>query len=684
MKKIRFYYHFGVCQVLGIIKKDYSEIYYFNISKLAKFFLSILGLSKKVRIFDFILAEVRDEQGESYCTRIFSKHTISICNEIRDSALKNDKFLCLFAKVFDQDKIFTYMTKYVQEEIRDMVIFCNVINWHMLKHKQFFKNDVVFFVPSSPYAHILRQFALKECNVSLVFCRSMGGVWSLVWSLVKNMGKFFISIIEPLGPKSLISQISKCHRPTHQKPMVGISYAGFGITFSKTERCEFPWLLESQIPYDQVYLYFRRDRIPIQDEALRLLSEKGISYTSFSYSFRNKKAFTRQVGEYQATPRVTRILLFCGLRSLYFWLRACIAGQCPSFRYLNVMLKFVIRYARAYDFYCAKNIAINVDYDVYERACIAEQQALADLGGVSINFQLSNHPLPNVLFATCADVRFIFGSHYREILQRSGTHNKYFICYGYLNDYAFVAAKEKSEQLRKMLRSKGAEFIVSYFDENSSNDRMSGIPHVTSAHIYKKLFNWVIQDETIGLICSPKAPVTLFKRISEIRDFIERAKKTGRCIFMESAYLVKSYPTESAQASDVAIAHLAGGTVAMESYLSGVRTVYLDLEGRYSYPEYIWGKGSIVFDDVDALINAINIYRQHKESLSELGSVNMIPIMKQKDPFQDGYAARRMGQYIYWLLEKMGTGVSRDDVIVYANEQYGKSWGREHIADSLV
>ena len=59
---------------------------------------------------------------------------------------------------------------------------------------------------------------------------------------------------------------------------------------------------------------------------------------------------------------------------------------------------------------------------------------------------------------------------------------------------------------------------------------------------------------------------------------------------------------------------LLSGTVALESYLSGTPVVFLDLEKLYSNPIYQWGKGKVVFDNLDALFfgNPINIEKIQK------------------------------------------------------------------------
>lgn len=147
---------------------------------------------------------------------------------------------------------------------------------------------------------------------------------------------------------------------------------------------------------------------------------------------------------------------------------------------------------------------------------------------------------------------------------------------------------------------------------------------------------------------------------------------------MESgSYVTEQYPTEAAQAADVCVGLLLSGTVALESYLSGTPTVFLDLEKLYSNPVYQWGKGKIVFDSLDDLFSAIQKYREHPESIPGFGDVS--DWVKDRDPFKDGNASLRMGQYISWLFEKLKEGGTREDALEYANLKYAELWGKENV-----
>ena len=188
----------------------------------------------------------------------------------------------------------------------------------------------------------------------------------------------------------------------------------------------------------------------------------------------------------------------------------------------------------------------------------------------------------------------------------------------------------------------------------------------------------MLEDETIGLIVKPVYPKTLYKRIASVSDLIEKAKETGRCVFIDrGSYVTEQYPTEAAQAADLCVGLLLSGTVAIESYLSGTPTVFLDLEKLYSNPIYQWGKGKVVFDSLDDLFSAIRRYRENPISVPGFGDLS--DWVKDRDTFKDGNASLRMGQYISWLFEKFKEGRTRENAIEYANQKYAELWRKENV-----
>jgi hypothetical protein len=255
-----------------------------------------------------------------------------------------------------------------------------------------------------------------------------------------------------------------------------------------------------------------------------------------------------------------------------------------------------------------------------------------------------------------------------------------FIYCGYITDYAFREVKEDSLKLRRQLLDKGVKFIICYFDETPAPDRMHVISNKMVTETYEYIIDTMLEDETLGLVLKPSRPESLYNEIPSIKSMIEKAKASGRCICIDSgSYHTDHYPTEAAQIADLSVCHLYGGTTALESHLSGVRAVFLDLEKLYSNPVYKLGYGEIVFDDIDNLSCAIKQFRDNPESIPGFGDLSAW--VKDRDPFKDGNASLRIGQYINWLFVKIREGKKREEAIEFANQKYAELWGRENIVD---
>ena len=56
-------------------------------------------------------------------------------------------------------------------------------------------------------------------------------------------------------------------------------------------------------------------------------------------------------------------------------------------------------------------------------------------------------------------------------------------------------------------------------------------------------------------------------------------------------------------------------------------------------------------------------------------------MLEELDPFRDGRAAERMGEYIRWLIEGYQYGLGRDMIMANAAERYCNQWGADKITE---
>ena len=670
---IKFISYLEVFQIIKILcsKRIFDEIYYLDISKIGKMLLNFFSINRHLKHFTFFLGEVRDQTGARRSIKIYQEDLSSVCNGIEKNLLEKSPFITAFGEKFNRRKVSLFFKKRLGFEIKEVVVFINVIDWYLNKSGGNSKSSVEVSIEHTLCFEVLKDFASKEYDITLNSYISLRNVFKLAYSLFGNLYLSVIAIVSPIFYSKKYSHGPLRNGKSNSTPVLATKYQPYSLTFDLTSRSDIFWLLKSKIPHDQVLIYFGRTDIPATDVMGSVLRKNGVKSIAMSKGATN----TSKISVYRPS-----ILLAEMLSRLTGSIILKIFKEISNFRleslvYFVGALYFVREYSKAYDFYKCMGIKVNVSSADTVIDDIPRWVALKALGGVSVSYQKSCLEDVDVLLASTTDVYFQFGPYYFPLTQRAGWDNYSTISCGYITDYSFVAVKERSKALRKRIMAKGAKFIVCYFDQGSGDDRLRFISNRKSAYVYERLLRWVIADENIGLLCSPKRPVTLSARISNCVALMEKAKATGRFILMDGDYSSSNYATEAAQASDIVIALLVGGTAGLESSLSGQRTIFLDLEGSYSYPEYRRGRNVIVFDSLDNMINAIERYRWNPESFDELGNIDMMHMIKEKEPFRDGKAAERIGQYLYWLLDSFGKGETREGAMKYANQNYAEMWG---------
>lgn len=663
---------------------EYSHIFYFNAAKNAekavKFFTRLKLLKVEPQPAEFILADVKDEKGECQLAAIV-EDVRNISLRIREKDLINDSFLNHFSSHFDINKVLLFFEKIHAEQIYETVVFIRVSKWHAFREVNSQGKNVVFFLEKDLWSAPLSERAFS-LNVRLhkynpfVKSRSLR-YYSFAQKYVLSKLRAFSLRVEPKEKTrqncETAEATSSFSRDSGKGPLVASWYSCKPVTFSLKQRSDFFWLLKSKIPRQQVLVYFDRPDLPVTEETAAIMEEAGVRAIALS----SNATELADVPVWSPTAKYDQLRKSLIAFSVKNYISEIARANFIPFSHLVNMVYFCNHYAYWYDFFSANEIKINLNpTDIYKNN-IPMVSALENSGGISISYQWSNWNLSSLESSNSANVFFSFGPSYREVLEKNRSAIDHLIYCGYITDYSFKEVKEDVRRLRRQLIEKGAGFIICYFDENSSDDRMSVVTNSQSASVYRSLLELVLKDETLGLICSPKRPKTLFERLPDIESLSRKAIETGRCLFMGGEYTADNYPTEAAQASDLVITLLLGGTVALESSLSGAKVVFLDLEGLYSYPVYPWGEGKVVFDNIDDLLTAIKKFKANPKSNPTFGDLSKW--VGDKDSFRDGNASLRIGQYLDWLLEMFSQGKSRDEALEYANQKYAELWGKENI-----
>jgi len=670
-RKIRFYSYLNLVQLILLLPeiKSFSQVYCFDVSRFSEFVIKAFKMAKKIKPLEFTLMEMKDENGGCYLIKC-REDQLELCDIITEYVLKNNKLYKTLSKLLNSDKLGTFYSKIICNDIDQIVMYCNIVEKYLLKQDSSFKAKIELFIEQNDCTPLLKDFVAKQYGINLkpyYVIRKNEFYYTLL--LVKQLYNVINAYFSLLAARM---RKNKGGRPLQKgPPLIASCYTIKGLTFDFNKRCDFPWLLNSNVSHERILIYFDRQDMPVTDAMVNTLRQQNIQ----GIAMNKPAAGSSGIPVFTNSSRFIAIWLSLLGKVAWIFCKSFFIRKKKNLKYLPQTLCFIREYAKMYDFFNDFNIKINVNFTDHDPYRVAHHIAIKNLGGFGISYQVSNWSIPFPVVASGADIFFMFGSHYLNIFRLSGGSSKNIVICGFLSDYAFDYARRASSKIRESFLKNGVNFIASYFDENSSDHRLSTLTNKRSAYVYKKLLEWVIKDDTLGLICNPKRPNTLLQRLSEISETIKAAQATGRCIFMGGEYGTDNYPAVSVLASDVAVCLFGSGTTGLEAFLVGARVVYLDLECFYSFPEYRWGKNTIVFDNLDTLIESIEGYRSNKGVFDEFGNINNVPNIKDKDPFRDGKANVRMAEYIDCLFKKLCEGKSKEEVIHYANKVYSDKWG---------
>ncbi|NTV29744.1 MAG: hypothetical protein HGA80_06675 [Candidatus Omnitrophica bacterium] len=312
----------------------------------------------------------------------------------------------------------------------------------------------------------------------------------------------------------------------------------------------------------------------------------------------------------------------------------------------------------------------------------AEHCIIADvlrrLGGVTAIYQKAFDEFPTPETTIGADIVFGCWQKGASIEREALSRIPYYVVTGYLGDHRFALLKNEAAKLRQSLTQAGARRIIAFTDENFLKDERWHTGPETAYRGYRFFLEKVLTDSQFGLIIKPKAPQTLAKRFAPMRELFNKARNTGRCIIISEGVLQSHFPPAlAALAADIAVHnHFYAMTAAVEMALTGTPTLLVDTEGwRASELNQTLGVGRVIFQDHESLWQAcLDFWAGKRKDVGNWGGV-----LREIDPFRDGKAAARMGDYLQWILDDLKKGLSREDAMAAAADRYRGIWGEDKV-----
>lgn len=272
-----------------------------------------------------------------------------------------------------------------------------------------------------------------------------------------------------------------------------------------------------------------------------------------------------------------------------------------------------------------------------------------------------------------SQVTFVWGRNDAMLQIESGCISKHMLIAGCLLDKPLEEKTQKKYMdTIDQLRYQGASYYLGLFPGST-----------LSKDFYSYFFNWIIEDPKLGLLIKPKGDIWLDIQTDGLDGLVQKALTSGRVHVFDS----KESPAYIGAIADFSVG-IGTYSAAVLSALRGARVLYVDYErldqGKKPQPYNLLhslGPNRCVFYDFDSVKKALLEYFNRPESNPDLG--NASSVLDLIDPFQDGRAKQRIGEYIGWYLEGLENGLSRDDSMKIATKSYSKKWGEDKVVLGL-
>jgi len=288
-------------------------------------------------------------------------------------------------------------------------------------------------------------------------------------------------------------------------------------------------------------------------------------------------------------------------------------------------------------------------------------------GTARIGHHWSHYPWPAAYIARMHQVYFAWGSHYAGMIQAEGPCVEHLLMSGCTIQGARTGeVLPQLLELRSSLSTQGASRILTLFDTS-----------LPAEGFYEFFLQKVIEDTRWGLLIKRKNNLPLWERrnLPELKSLYERGVATGRVHMLEG----RLSPIDAAAAADFSVGVDINSAIIVAA-LAGHRAIHLDYVRLHASHLSDWahlyraGPDRIVFDDPEKLWQRLNLYFDQPGSDPDLG-VHDDALLRDIDPFRDGQAGQRIGEYLWWYLEGLDNGTGRDQALKQANRLFAGKWG---------
>lgn len=647
--------------------------------------LGTLGRRVEIDRIEAPLADARDRGGSGLFMRLIEDVT-RLSLTIGHSDFDESSFLAKAESRFTRARLQLFLEKGIALDIERPVALAHLADWHCRAHSEDpgTSEPPLVLLRRRPWTRALAAH-FADIGVRIVFYRAPASAFRPIAALAEKVlgrsrravpGVDHKTAPPPERPPPVRGRMNGSDGATDRARRPGRAvahwYTGRTLTFDRARRSEFFWLNESQDLKDRLLVCFEEEP---PSEWVETLAGIGVPYAVAHIgraAHLLPKALARSSRCRSALASGLALALGCALG-------ASLRGERRTGFLTALLARYVVSYVFWLDFFERHPVALNMyEFDL-SRLHLPMADALRDLGAVSLTHQWANLRYETIMMANASEVSFCFGPAYERFFEANDSAVGRLVLAGYMTDDVFELVKDRAAAARARLVAAGARFVVCFFDENSSDAPDAVITDQHMVAVHRALLEQVLADPTLGLILKPGFPRTFYDRVAPIRHLIDKARETGRLLIVDSGGGVKTdaYPAETAQAADLCVGLLLSGTAALEAWLAGTPTVFLDYEAILSDPVHEYGRGTLVFGTVEELWDAVDRFRRDPASAAGFGDLSRWA--EGKDPFRDGRAPHRMASYAQSLLDALESGRSGAEALSAADAAYKTIWGDDKV-----
>ncbi|MEK9627529.1 MAG: hypothetical protein VW455_00760 [Nitrospinota bacterium] len=446
---------------------------------------------------------------------------------------------------------------------------------------------------------------------------------------------------------------------------IGVA-AAWGIEGNENNRVnDFFWWRLSQVPPNRLLYMFERQDCQPTKERVSELNRLGINFTVLNKNFSGEASHSNIFSPDTSVADNLRMVFFYSSLALRFLL-----GDKFIYSIVPLVGWQIFNSDKLSNTYKGLKLSclFNFDEAGFEHVNLASQKN----GLVRFGVHWSCYMNPHHSTVRCHEVLFVWGNHNLKIILDSNSNNKIILFSGcFLTESVYKNEHLKGIKAVQAMKDKRVRYTLTLFDNS-----------LPVPNFYEFFLNWLIDDPALGLIIKSKGKAWKNYFNEETKELIQRAHDTGRIYVMDK----DASPIDAAQLTDFSVGATGVSAIAVAG-LQGARVLYLDfeqLDQGIIKPYTLFhslGPNRCVFYDPDSMKNALIEYFNNPESNPNLGDVS--PILDQLDPFRDGKAGQRIGEFVNWYLEGLDQNLSKNDALKSATNKYAEKWGNDKVAKRL-